>query len=131
MTDVADTRFLLVHTFPADEVERERIRDLMHRSLRGHLVIPAVVVTEYYRTAGRKLGKDGASTQINVLKENGAEISELDENMAVLAGELSLENEKTSIGDTLIAATALDIQASHIITDDPHFREFGLRTKWI
>ena len=131
MTDVADTRFLLVHTFPADEAERDRIRELMHRSLREHLVIPSVVVTEYFRTAGRRVGKQGVLTQISLLKENGAEISDLDEDTAFLAGELSLKNERRSIGDTLIAARALIIHASYVITDDTHFREFGLRTKWI
>ena len=131
MTHVADTRFLLVHTFPADEEERRRIRDLMHRSLREHLVIPSVVLTEYFRTAGRKIGKEGVSTQISVLKESGAEISNLDEDTAFLAAELSLKNERRSIGDTMIAATALVTHASHIVTDDPHFHEFGLKTKWI
>lgn len=131
MTLVADTRFLIVHTFPANEEERDRVRELMHRSLREHLVIPSVVVTEYFKTAGRKIGKQGVSTQLSVLKENGAEISALDESTAFLAGELSLKNEKRSIGDALIAATALAIHASHIISDDPHFRELGLKTKWL
>jgi len=131
MTHVADTRFLLVHTFPVDEQERARTRELMHRSLRDHMVIPSIVVTEYFRTAGRKIGKQGVSTQISVLKENGAEISDLDEGTAFLAGELSLKNERRSIGDTIIAATALVFQASDIITDDTHFHEFGLKTKWI
>jgi predicted nucleic acid-binding protein len=131
MTLVADTRFLIVHTFPANEEERDRVRELMHRSLREHLVIPSVVVTEYFKTAGRKLGKQGVSTQLSVLKENGAEISPLDESTSFLAGELSLKNQKRSIGDTIIAATALAIRASHIISDDPHFRELGLKTKWL
>lgn len=131
MTYVADTRFLLVHSFPADEDERARIRELMHQSLREQLVIPSVVVTEYFKTAGRKIGKQGVSTQISILKENGAEISDFDESTAFLAGELSLKNERRSIGDTIIAATALVVRASHIISDDPHFHEFGLKTKWI
>jgi len=131
MTHVADTRFLLVHAFPADKDERQRVRDLMRRALRERLVIPSVVVTEFFKTAGRRIGKQGVSTQISVLKENGAEVSDLDEGTAILAGELSLKNEKRSIGDTIIAATALTIQASHIVTDDLHFHEFGLKTKWI
>lgn len=131
MTLVADTRFLLVHTFPADEDERDLIRELMHRSLREHLVIPSIVVTEYFKTAGRKIGKHEVSTQISILKEDGAEIIDLDESTAFLAGELALKNEKRSIGDTLIAATALAIHASHIISDDHHFHEFDLKTKWI
>lgn len=131
MTLVADTRFLLVHTFPADEEERDRVRELMHRSLREHLVIPSVVVTEYFKTGGRKIGKQGVSTQISVLKENRAEIFDPDESTALLAGELALKNEKRSMGDILIAATALAIHASHIISDDLYYHELGLKTKWL
>ena len=130
MTVVADTRFLLVHTFPTDEKERDDIRELMYRSLREGLVIPSVVLTEYLKTAGKKIGKQGAMARILNLKENGAEISDLDENIALRAGELLLKDEERSIGDAVIAATALDLHVSHIITDDPHFLEFGLKTKW-
>ena len=131
MTLVADTRFLLVYTFPADQAERERIRELMRHSLREHLVIPSVVITEYFKTAGKIIGKQGVSTQISVLKESGADIFAIDEITALLAGEMLLKNEKRSIGDTLIAATALILHASHVVTDDPHFGEFDLKTKWI
>jgi predicted nucleic acid-binding protein len=130
MTLVADTRFLLVYTFPTDQQERERIRELMHRSLREHLVIPSVVITEYFKTAGRKIGKQGVSTRISVLKENGADISGVDESIAFLAGEILLKDERRSIGDALIAATAMILHASHVVSDDPHFHEFGLKTKW-
>lgn len=131
MTVVADTRFLLVYTFPADQEQSEHIKELMRRSLREHLVIPSVVITEYFKTAGRRIGKEGVSTQISLLKENGANISPVDESMAFLAGELLHKDEKRSIGDTLIAATALILHASYVVSDDPHFSEFGLKTKWI
>jgi predicted nucleic acid-binding protein len=131
MTLVADTRFLLVHTFPSDEEERSSIRELMHQSLRDRLVIPSVVITEYFKTAGRKIGKKAVSTQIFILKENGAEIAAFNESTALLAGELALKNRRHSIGDTLVAATALEIRASHVISDDTDFQEFGLKTKWI
>jgi len=65
------------------------------------------------------------------LSENGAEIFDIDEGTAFLAGELALKNERRSIGDTLIAGTALVTEACHVVTDDPHFHELGLRTKWI
>ncbi|MDG6994505.1 MAG: PIN domain-containing protein [Nitrososphaerota archaeon] len=131
MTLIGDTRFLLVYTFPADEEERDRVRELMHRSLRERLVIPSVVLTEYFKTAGRRIGKEGVSTRISSLKESGAEISELDEDTALLAGRLLLKDEKRFVGDALIAATALSMRASHIISDDPHFHQFGLKTKWL
>jgi predicted nucleic acid-binding protein len=131
MTLVADTRLLLVHTFPVDENERDRIKELMRRSLREHLVIPAVVVTEYFKIAGKIIGRQGASTQISVLKDNGGIIFEINEEIAILAGELLLKDEERSIGDALIAATALHLRSSYIVSDDPHFHEFGLKTKWI
>ena len=131
MTLVADTRFLLVHTFPADENERDRIRELMRRSLRERLVIPAVVVTEYFKTAGKNIGKQGVLTQISLLKENGGIISDINEEIALMAGELLVKDEERSIGDALIAATALHFRSSHVVSDDPHFHKFGLKTKWI
>jgi predicted nucleic acid-binding protein len=131
MTVVSDTRFLVVYTFPANEQERDGVRALMHRSLREHFVIPSVVLTEYFKTAGKKIGKQAVTTRISSLKESGAEVSELDESTALLAGELLLKDTKRSIGDALIAATALELHASHVISDDPHFHEFGLKTRWI
>ncbi|HYB04338.1 MAG TPA: PIN domain-containing protein [Nitrososphaerales archaeon] len=131
MTLVADTRFLLVHTFPADEAERSSIRDLMRSSLRQRLAIPSVAVTEYFKTAGKRIGKQGVANQISILKENGAVVYSIDEIAALLAGEFLLRDEKRSIGDSLIAATAVVLHASHILSDDPHFQEFGLKTRWI
>lgn len=90
-----------------------------------------MAVAEYFKTAGRKIGKHGVSTQLSVLKENGAVVSIIDEDAAFLAGEMLLKDEKRSIGDSLIAATALMLRASHVVTDDPHFQEFGIKTKWI
>ncbi|HZW57001.1 MAG TPA: PIN domain-containing protein [Nitrososphaerales archaeon] len=131
MTVVADTRLLIVHAFPVDEDERARIGELMRHSLRERLIIPAVVVTEFFKTAGKEIGKQGASTQISLLKEHGGVISDIDEGIALLAGELLLKDNKRSIGDSLIAATALHLHASHVVSDDPHFLEFGLKTKWM
>ncbi|MGI0086282.1 MAG: hypothetical protein ACREBQ_14480, partial [Nitrososphaerales archaeon] len=79
---MADTRFLLVHTFPFDEKEREDIRQLMLCSLRDHLLIPSVVLAEYFKTAGRKIGKQGVLTRIFNLKESGALVSDIDESIA-------------------------------------------------
>jgi predicted nucleic acid-binding protein len=102
----------------------------MRASLRDHLVVPSIVVTEYIKIAGKIIGKQAALNQISIMKESGAEVVSLDEQIAVLGGELALRDEKKSIGDTLIAATAISMHASHVVSDDPHFRDFGLKTKW-
>ena len=103
--------------------------ELTHSSLREHLVIPRVVLAEYFKTAGKRIGKQGELTKIRSLKES--EASHLDESTALLAGQLLLKDEKRSIGDVLIAATALELHVSHVISDDPHFHDFGLKTRWI
>lgn len=131
MTVIADTRLLMVYTFPASAEERDLIRQLMRQSLREHLVIPSVVLTEYIKNAGREIGKQAAETRVFSLKESGAEVYDIHESTALLAGELLLKDQKRSVGDALIAATALELHASHVISDDPHFHEFGLKTKWI
>ena len=131
MTVVADTRFLIVFSFPSTEGERDRVRELMYRSLRDRLVIPSVVITEYIKTAGSGMGKESAVARIAGLKESGAEVAVLDEKTAMRAGALLLEHADKPIGDALIAATALIRRASHVITDDPHFQQFGLKTRWV
>jgi predicted nucleic acid-binding protein len=131
MTLVADTRFLLVYTFPSDEDQRDRIKVLMRSSLREHLVIPSVTITEYFKTAGKMIGKQAVANQISILKGYGAVVSNIGEATALRAGELLLKDEKRSIGDALIAATALELHASHVLSDDPHFSEFGVKTRWI
>jgi predicted nucleic acid-binding protein len=130
MTVVADTRFLLVHTFPSSDRERDDIRELMNISLRERLVIPSVVLTEFFKTAGRRIGRQGVEARLSAIKDSGAEIFPLDEERALLAGRLLLKNEKRSIGDSLIAATAIDLRASHVISDDPHFLDFGIKIRW-
>lgn len=130
MTVIADTRFLIVFTFPSTEQEKGNIRELMHRALRERLIIPTVVIAEYIRTTGRKIGKESATTRIADLKESGAEIASLDEEIALRAGELLLRHGDKPMGDAIIAATALIKGASHVVSDDPHFKELGLKTRW-
>jgi len=63
MTVVADTRFLLVFTFPSTRYEMDQTREIMHRSLCERLMIPTVVVVEYRKIAGRKIGLNSVETR--------------------------------------------------------------------
>jgi predicted nucleic acid-binding protein len=130
MTVVADTRFLVVFTFPSTDDEASKARELMHRSLRERLVVPSIVVAEYVKAAGKKIGRDGALTRLANLKEGGATVMGLDERTAVRAGDLLLRRD-VPIGDAIVAATALTARASHVLSDDPHLAALGIRTKWI
>ncbi len=128
---IADTRFLIVHTLPSTELEREKIDELMHLHLREGLLIPTVVVVEYLKVAGRKLGKQAAILRIQKLKNDGAEFISLDEKIAFTAGELLLKEPEKPIGDVIIAATSLNAKARFLISDDPEFEQLWVKTKWI
>ena len=131
MSVVADTRFLIVHTFPSTIVERDKIAELMRYCLRAGLIIPTVAVVEYLKIAGSKIGREAALARIQNFEESGAEYCILDEAMAKLAGQLLLKNRNKPMGDAIIAATMLRKKAKFVVTDDPDYNDFGVSTRWI
>jgi predicted nucleic acid-binding protein len=131
MTVVADTRFLIVHTFPSTNLERDKAAELMRYCLREGLIVPTVVIVEYVKIAGIKVGKEAALTRILNFADSGAEFSALDDATAKLAGELLLKNRDKPMGDAIIAATTLKRKAVFIVTDDPDYKFFGVSTRWL
>lgn len=131
LTSVADTRLLLAFKFPPSEGVRDQISALLVQELRRGLLIPSIVVTEYIKIAGGRVGLSAALAHIGELEARGARIVEIDRAIAVKAGELSLKHADIPIADTLIASTATIHGARQVLTDDPPFHKLGLKLKWI
>ncbi|HDM45051.1 hypothetical protein DRO47_05005 [Candidatus Bathyarchaeota archaeon] len=131
MTSVADTRLLLTLEFPPDQETKSKIEALMRQELSRKLVLPAIVLTEFLKVAGSRIGKEAASTRIRVLKSRGAKVIPLDERSALLAGNLLLEHPEVPIADALIASIVFTGKAKYVITNDPHFKTLGVKTRWI
>ncbi len=131
MTSLADTRLLITLKFPPTEETAQRVRKLVSQEIRKTLLIPSIVVTEYLRIAGGRIGFDAALTHINEMEDRGATIVELDRRMAVEAGKILLKNQNMPMADGLIAATSLTHRVEYILTNDNHFRESGFRTRWL
>jgi predicted nucleic acid-binding protein len=131
LTSIADTRFLLTLEFPPTIEIGKTFKYLFEKELKKHLLVPSIVLTEFMEIAGTRIGKDAAKTRIRLLEEKGMRIVALDEEHALIAGDILLSHRNIPIADALIASTLKTEAADYIITDDPHFKTIGTKTKWL
>jgi predicted nucleic acid-binding protein len=131
LTAILDTQLLITFWFPPNEDTRQKAARLLQRELGRHLLIPSIVLTEYIKIAGRRIGLDAATNQLNILENRGAEITEIDKVIAIEAGTLLSKHPDTPIADALLAATYIHHSAEYILTRDDHFEELGCKTRWI
>ena len=122
---VYDTRFFAESYYSKDASLLKRIR--MHRMRKRY--ISAVVIHEVYNLALPREGRDVAKIKIAKLLEE-FEVVPVDELIAQASAELR-QKYKLSMGDSMIAATSLNLKAV-CISDDPHFEQIKeIETAWI
>jgi predicted nucleic acid-binding protein len=128
---VADTRLLLTLQFPPDKETGEKVRAFVQKELaRGIIIVPSIVLAEFVKIAGVRIGVQAAANVINVLKERGMKIRSVDEEVALEAGRLLVRHKNVPFADSLIAAFASNKIAEYVLSDDPHFQILGSKTKW-
>jgi len=66
------------------------------------------------------LGKDGYKNKLNELLSLNLEIIDANQTIAIRAGEIHMIY-KLPLGDSLIAATGMNENIKHVLTDDGHF----------
>ena len=131
MTSVADTRLLLTLEFPPNEDLAAKAEDFVEKETARQLLAPSIVITEFIKYAGVRIGEDAARTRIRLLKEKGLRIIPIDEKDALTAGSLLLVHRNVPTADALIASFVKNGAAEYVITDDLHFKTLGVKTKWI
>ncbi len=131
MTAIADTRLLLTLEFPPDKETKRLVEASVNRELTRRLLVPTVVLTEFLKIAGVRIGEATARLRLRLLKERGLRALELSEEMALAAGSLLLKHQEVPIADALIASPVKLGEADYVITDDPHYKILGIRTKWL
>ena len=130
MTSVADTRLLLALEFPISQEIRPKIRDFFEKEIGRHLLAPSIILTEFIEIAGARIGEDAAKTRIALLRDRRMRTVALGEEEAIIAGSLLLCHRNVPIADALIASFVKAGVADYVVTDDPHFKALGVRTKW-
>lgn len=129
MVIILDTRFLIAHTFPPSEEDREAILRFLRRYSREALVIPTVVVSEFVRVAGKRLGRETAKVRMRAwLSSSKVKLADLDLETAEMSGEISLEHD-VPLADAVVASTARRLGGA-VATDDEHFKRMRVRTVW-
>lgn len=131
LSAVADTRLLLTLKFPPSPDVRDKVRVRLHAELRRGFVIPSIVVTEYLKIAGQRIGGEAALAHLSELETSGATVVPVDREVAVRAGRLLLAHPNVPVADALVAATAQVWRAESVLSDDPHFRVLGMKTRWL
>ena len=131
LTSVADTRLLIFLEFPSDIKMGTKTRDLFVKEARGRLIAPALVLAEFVRIAGAKIGDEAARNRLRLLEERGMQIVPINEENALIAGSLLLSHQDVPIADAIIASYVKTGFAEYVVTDDQHFKALGVKTKWL
>lgn len=122
---VYDTRFFAESYYSKDRVALDRIRS--HRALKRY--VSAVVIHEVYQLAISREGREVARLKVANLLGTFVVVA-VDTQIAQISAELR-HKYQLSMGDSIIAATALMLKAV-CISDDPHFRQIKeIETDWI
>jgi len=122
---VYDTRFFAESYYSKDESLLKKIR--AHRARKRY--VSAIVIHEVYNLAIKLEGRETAKNQVAHLREE-FEVVPVDDQIAETSAELR-HKYHLSMGDSMIAATALILKAV-CITDDPHFKEIKeIEIAWI
>jgi predicted nucleic acid-binding protein len=117
--------------FPPTETVGVKVEDFVEKEIARQMFVPSIVLTEFIKYAGARIGEDAAMTEIRLLREKGLRTVPLNEKDALTAGSLLLANRNVPIADALIASFVKNGIAEYVITDDPHFKALGVKTKWI
>ena len=89
------------------------------------------MLTEFVQIAGARIGESPALLRLNLLKERGMRVIPLGEELALAAVRLLLSHPDVPIADALIASLVKIGEAEYVITDDPHYQDMKVRTKWV
>lgn len=130
MASVADTRLLLTLQFPPDEVVGSKVQVFVQKELARGIILPTIVLSEFVKIAGSKIGLQAAVRIINTLKERGMKVRPVDEELALEAGRLLVRSANVPLADSLVAAFTSSRLAEYVLSDDPHFKLLGIKTRW-
>ena len=131
MTAIADTRLLLTLEFPPDKETKRRVESTIARELGQRLLAPTIVLTEFLKIAGPRMGEGATRLRLKLLKDRGLRIMELTEEIALSAGGLLIKHQDVPIADAIIASPVKLGEADYVVTDDPHYKILGIRTRWL
>ena len=123
---VYDTRFFVEFYYSTDEKLLPRMREEKKRPER---YVSTVVIHELYRLTLEREGRETAKLRVALLKQEFKVVPVTTE-IAEVSAELR-QRYVLSMGDSMIAATAIRLKAN-CVSDDPHFKRVKeIKTIWL
>jgi len=124
---VYDTRFFIEHYYSKDDGVLRRTTEEIRKTKERY--ISAIVVHEVYQLTLEREGRETAILRTNLL-EKDFRIVDVDSKIAKSSAEIR-HKYRTSMADSIIAATGLFLNAT-CISDDPHLKVIReIKAKWI
>ncbi len=121
-----DSRFFVEFYYSKDQALRQKMAEKKRFKDR---YISTIVIHEVYNLSLSKEGRDVAKLRAISMKEE-FHLIPVDDQIAQVSAELR-HKYQLSIGDSMIAATSLNLKAV-CISDDPHFKQIKeIETAWI
>ncbi len=127
-----DTRFFLTHFLAETDSVRQKTRRKVDALQRQKAFVPTIVLHEVYKFQHETAGRDAASLRVDSIVKSNFRTVDLDTPIALAAALLRVNHEGLPTADSIIAATALQLNSATVVTDDPHFeRVEGIKVEWI
>jgi predicted nucleic acid-binding protein len=124
---VYDTRFFMEHYYSQNEAILKKTKEAIRKA--EERFISAIVIHEIYQLTLKQEGRETAILRTALL-EKDFKVVKIDAEIAKSSAELR-HKYKMSMADSIIAATALSLNAT-CLSDDPHFKSVKeIKTTWI
>jgi len=124
---VYDTRFFIEHYYSQDETILQKTREELRQTKQRY--ISTIVIHEIYQLTLQKEDRETAKLRTNLLEKDFKTIN-VDPKIAKTSAEIR-HKYKTSMADSIIAATTLTLKAT-CLTDDSHIKNIKeIKTKWM
>jgi predicted nucleic acid-binding protein len=131
LTSIADTRLLITLQFPPNQEIKQKTKTFIEKELKDGLLTSTIVLAEFVEIAGARIGEEAAKNRLRLLEERGLQIVPLDKENALIAGSLLLAHRDIPLADAMIASYVKTGVAEYVVTDDPHFKALGVKTRWL
>ena len=131
---ILDTRFYFSYYNPESRKIADWSKSVVQKISKGQITAASstITITELYNTIGKILGTDAIKLRVASAKSSNISIIPVTENIAELAGKITLNTPKIPLADATIAATALIHAKGVVVTDNEHFKTIkGIKVKWL
>ena len=121
MKEVLDSCFLIEHFYSTNtEIRQKTSRKLRELIKSREGLLPTIVIGEVVRIVCEKVGKEEAEACYLSLIRSGLRIQDLNQDIARQAGLLKCRYRNISMGDCIIASSAI-VNKAKVVSDDTHF----------